>query len=96
MRASWGSLTFTSFHWQRRHVNCRHGKNVKFESVSPLFLSSYCLLQLKECGVFGVSSAEYLNYALANRREWEMRGKVLVKDLIDKHSRPTSGHEKEG
>lgn len=26
--------------------------------------------KLKECGVFGVSSDEYLNYALENRREW--------------------------
>ena len=29
--------------------------------------------KLKDCGVFGVSSDEYLNYALANRREWESR-----------------------
>jgi hypothetical protein len=41
--------------------------------------------------VFGVSSAEYLNYAVANRREWEMRGKDVVKDLIDKHTKPSSG-----
>jgi hypothetical protein len=27
--------------------------------------------KLKQCGVFGVSSDEYLNYALENRREWE-------------------------
>ena len=29
--------------------------------------------KLKECGVFGVSSDEYLNYALKNRAEWERR-----------------------
>lgn len=29
---------------------------------------------LKECGVFGVSSDEYLSYALANRKEWATRG----------------------
>mmetsp|Transcript_41802 Transcript_41802/g.100699 ORF Transcript_41802/g.100699 Transcript_41802/m.100699 type:complete len:1172 (+) Transcript_41802:71-3586(+) len=34
--------------------------------------------KLKECGVFGVSSDEYLNYALANRSEWEKKGKVIV------------------
>ena len=32
--------------------------------------------KLKECGVFGVSSDEYLNYALANRKEWELKGCV--------------------
>ena len=30
--------------------------------------------KLKECGVFGVSSDEYLAYAQANRNEWETRG----------------------
>uniref|UniRef100_A0A7S2V7Z9 PDEase domain-containing protein n=1 Tax=Entomoneis paludosa TaxID=265537 RepID=A0A7S2V7Z9_9STRA len=34
--------------------------------------------KLKECGVFGVSSDEYLNYALENRREWEKKGKEIV------------------
>jgi hypothetical protein len=34
--------------------------------------------RLKECGVFGVSSAEYLNYAVSNREEWSRRGKEMV------------------
>jgi hypothetical protein len=34
--------------------------------------------KLKECGVFGVSSDEYLNYAMQNRAEWEARGEVLI------------------
>lgn len=33
--------------------------------------------KLKECAVFGVSSDEYLNYALQNRLEWERKGKDL-------------------
>jgi hypothetical protein len=37
--------------------------------------------KLQECGVFGVSSHEYLNYALQNRAEWEVRGKEIVKEL---------------
>ena len=35
--------------------------------------------KLKECEVFGVSSDEYLNYAEANRAEWLLKGKELVK-----------------
>ena len=35
--------------------------------------------KLKECGVFGVSSDEFLNYALDNRQEWQHKGKDLVK-----------------
>lgn len=34
--------------------------------------------KLKQCGVFGVSSDELLNYAKDNRLEWEMKGKALV------------------
>ena len=38
--------------------------------------------KLEECGVFGVSSDEYLNYAIGNRREWEARGQEVVENLI--------------
>ena len=35
--------------------------------------------KLKDCGVFGVSSYEYLDYAEQNRAEWEERGKEIIK-----------------
>lgn len=38
--------------------------------------------KLKECGVFGVSSAEYLSYAQQNRKEWEKRGEALVEEMV--------------
>ena len=38
------------------------------------------------CGVFGVSSDEYLSYALLNRREWEVRGQEVVAELVAKVS----------
>ena len=38
--------------------------------------------KLEDCGVFGVSSDECLNYAQANRREWEMKGKEIVDDYL--------------
>jgi len=41
--------------------------------------------KLKECGVFGVSSDEYLNYAQQNRREWEMRGEEVVAEMMKKY-----------
>jgi hypothetical protein len=54
--------------------------------------------KLKECGVFGVSSDEYLSYATANRREWETKGLATVTALVEQcrakhidapiHSRP--------
>lgn len=40
--------------------------------------------KLKECGVFGVSSDEYLNYAQKNRSEWETRGQEIVSAMVEK------------
>ena len=39
--------------------------------------------KLKKCGVFGVSSDEYLNYAMNNRQEWEARGQEVVAEMIE-------------
>ena len=49
--------------------------------------------KLESCGVFGVSSDECLNYAKANRREWELKGKTIVelyvKEFNAKNGRKT-------
>jgi hypothetical protein len=39
--------------------------------------------KLKDCGVFGVSSDEYLNYAEQNRMEWERKGQEVVAELVE-------------
>ncbi len=46
--------------------------------------------KLKECGVFGVSSDEYLNYALENRREWAAKGEDVVRTLALKYGGGTA------
>ena len=38
--------------------------------------------KLEECGVFGVSSHEYLNYAKENRKEWELKGQGIVEEYL--------------
>eukprot|EP00980_Cylindrotheca_fusiformis_P028843 scaffold22655_cov173-Cylindrotheca_fusiformis.AAC.2 len=40
--------------------------------------------KLQSCGVFGVSSHEYLNYAIANRDEWVREGEALVQQYLSK------------
>jgi hypothetical protein len=50
--------------------------------------------KLKDCGVFGVSSDEYLNYAMKNREEWELRGMEVVEQLMKKVE-GYSGNKKE-
>jgi len=39
--------------------------------------------KLKDCGVFGVSSDEYLNYAIQNRKEWELHGETVVSGMVE-------------
>ena len=50
--------------------------------------------KLEECNVFGVSSDEYLNYALLNRAEWEVHGQDIVNQLVQEVLK-TSVKEKE-
>jgi hypothetical protein len=40
--------------------------------------------KLKECGVFGVSSTEYLNYAVENREEWALKGEEICSQLVER------------
>jgi hypothetical protein len=46
--------------------------------------------KLRDCGVFGVSSDEYLTYALNNREEWEARGAEVLANVVKKLQQPTS------
>jgi len=49
--------------------------------------------KLDDCGVFGVSSHEYLNYARANREEWTREGEELVKSFVDGYLEKESQEE---
>jgi len=40
--------------------------------------------KLSECGVFGVSSDEYLQYAERNREEWARRGEEILQGMIER------------
>jgi len=41
--------------------------------------------KLWECGVFGVSCYEFLNYAETNRNEWETKGRGIVKEYVRRY-----------
>jgi hypothetical protein len=45
--------------------------------------------KLTDCGVFGVSSDEYLNYACNNRNEWESKGESTVERYLEKYRNET-------
>ena len=50
--------------------------------------------KLKDCGVFGGLSAEYLNFATLNRQEWEDRGGEVVFEYIENFNREVSAKNK--
>ena len=41
--------------------------------------------KLADCGVFGVASEEYLNYAIQNRDEWISKGEEVVANYLKKY-----------
>ena len=43
--------------------------------------------KLFTCGVFGVSSDEFLNYALENRKEWELKGEQMVEQYLKNYNK---------
>ena len=43
--------------------------------------------KLQECQVFGAASDEYLNYAQANRKEWEVKGEAIVAQYLDNYQK---------
>eukprot|EP00980_Cylindrotheca_fusiformis_P012124 scaffold2929_cov107-Cylindrotheca_fusiformis.AAC.3 len=47
--------------------------------------------KLQNCGVFGVSSDEYLNYATSNRDEWVREGEGMVQQYLAKYKRRAGG-----
>jgi 3'5'-cyclic nucleotide phosphodiesterase len=39
--------------------------------------------KLKKCNIFGASCAEFLDYAIDNRAEWEAKGRDIVQEAIE-------------
>jgi len=74
-------------------VSCMCERNNGFSPANYFLVFFLFLLviplakKLKDCGVFGVSSAENLDYASANRAEWEQRGKEIVAGYVKKYAK---------
>jgi class 3 adenylate cyclase len=47
--------------------------------------------KLDECNVFGVASDEGLNYALANRAEWAIKGEDIVAEMLGRYTEQKNG-----
>ena len=47
--------------------------------------------KLFKCGVFGVQSDEFLNYAEINRKEWEKKGAAMVEMYLQHYEEDFGG-----
>lgn len=52
--------------------------------------------KLFTCGVFGVSSDEFLNYANINRKEWEQKGEAMVQQYLQNYKEKFENGEDHG
>ena len=48
----------------------------------------FCIIplskKLRDCGVFGPTSAENLNNAMNNRKMWEKNGRKIIKEMLQR------------
>jgi class 3 adenylate cyclase len=82
----WNQLLFEEMY--EAYIHGRADKNpADFWYQGEIGFFDYYIIplakKLKDCGVFGVSSDEYLNYAMKNREEWEIRGQEVVAEMIE-------------
>ena len=71
--ANWyeGELGFFDYYIVSSFCSCLRCCFVFSNPCRVVVLQIPLAKKLKECGVFGVSSGEYLDYARKNRQEWE-------------------------
>jgi 3'5'-cyclic nucleotide phosphodiesterase len=81
----WNKLLFREMYFAFRSGRMGADPSTFWYSGELSFFDNYIIplaKKLKECQVFGVSSDEYLNYAVQNRAEWEVRGKEIVEEML--------------
>ena len=82
----WNSMLFHEMYRAFQEGRSDKDPSIKWYESELGFFDHYVIplaKKLKQCGVFGVSSDEYLNYALENRREWSNKGKGIVEEMKD-------------
>lgn len=82
----WNERLFKERYKAYREGRCNSDPSLGWYDGEKGFFDFYVIplaKKLKNCGVFGVSSDEYLNYATQNRREWESKGQSIVEEMMD-------------
>ena len=82
----WNKRLFEEMYCSYRNGRWDTNPSVNWYKGEIGFFEGYVIplaTKLKQCGVFGVSSDEYLNYAKKNLDEWRKRGEDVVETMVD-------------
>jgi len=82
----WNTRLFEEMHRAYREGRAENNPAEFWYESEKGFLEYYVIplaKKLKTCGVFGVSSDEYLNYAEQNQKEWEAKGRDIVAGMME-------------
>lgn len=85
----WNEMLFEEFYVAFRDGSTTYDPRKNWYEGEMRFLDNYVLPlanRLKESGVFGVSSEEYLQHAVANREEWEQKGQAVTEAMMKRIS----------
>lgn len=86
----WNERLFAERYTAFQKGRCRKDPALTWYQDETSFFDDYVIplaQKLEDCGVFGVSSHEYLSYAIENRDEWVAKGKEIVQDMSAKFDR---------
>lgn len=84
----WNERLFEEHYLAYQCGRGEHDPSIGWYNGELWFFDNYIIplaKKLETCGVFGVSSDEYLSYALVNRREWELKGEEMVRRMVEKY-----------
>jgi hypothetical protein len=85
LRQKWNERLFEEMYTAYVEKRSDKDPSVGWYTGEIWFFDNYIIplaKKLKDCGVFGVSSDEYLNYATRNRQEWERKGHEMVEEMM--------------
>jgi hypothetical protein len=92
----WNQRLFDETYTAYKNGRCEKDPSEGWYKGELWFFDNYVIplaKKLKECGVFGVSSDEYLNYAMQNREEWERKGRSIVDAMVEQFGRNQQGED---
>lgn len=85
----WNELLFMEMYKAFKAGRLEKDPSIGWYSGEMGFFDFYIIPLAKKlftCGVFGVSSDEFLNYALINRKEWEQKGEQIVEQYLKNYA----------